>query len=151
MTVNIKRIDQNLPLPQYQTDGAAGFDFVARQDTTIAPQGLAIIPGNVVVQIPQGYMLLVASRSSTARKKGLMLANGVGIIDSDYSGPEDEIGISVYNFTDQAVTVERGERIAQGIFVSIATPQIQEIESIEGQSRGGFGSTGTHAEAPHNG
>lgn len=87
-------------------------------------------------------MLLLAARSSLPRKKGLMVPNGVGVIDQDYRGPDDEIHVQVYNFTDRPVQVERGERLAQGIFVRIAQVAWQEVEKIEADSRGGFGSTG---------
>ena len=69
------------------------------------------------------------------------MPNGVGVVDQDYSGEGDELLLSVYNFRDEAVTVQRGERIAQGIFVPVAQAQWHEIEDV-GQGRGGFGSTG---------
>lgn len=144
MKVEIKRVDKDLDLPAYATKGAAGFDFVARVDVDVEPGSIAIVPGNVVVAIPQGYMLMLTVRSSTPRKKGLMLANAPGIIDSDYCGPDDEIGIQVYNFTDETVTVKRGDRIAQGIFVPIGVAEFVEVEQMNAPSRGGFGSTGGH-------
>src|SRR3984893_13975059 len=139
--VTIKRIDKTLPLPTYATAGSVGFDLLCREDTEIAPHCLALIPGNVIVQTPPGYMLLLTMRSSTARRKGLLIPNGVGIIDQDYCGEGDEIMLSVYNFRDEAVTVKREERIAQGLFVPIARVHWQEINTV-GQGRGGFGSTG---------
>lgn len=142
MQVDIQRIDSTLPLPQYHTAGAAGFDFYAREATAIAPHSLARIPSNFIIRVPEGFVLFITARSSLAVKKGLMLSNGVGIVDSDFCGPADEILISVYNFTSQPVTVERGERIAQGIFVRMDRAQWQEVEGMEGKSRGGFGSTG---------
>jgi dUTP pyrophosphatase len=142
MKVKIQRIDKSLPLPKYETGGSVGFDFVAREDTAIAPKSIALIPGNVVVEVPKSYMLLVSSRSSTPRKKGLLTPHGIGVIDHDYCGPQDEIKIQVYNFTDQPVTVNRGDKIAQGIFVRIDKFEWEEVEKIKDTSRGGFGSTG---------
>lgn len=142
MKVRIKRIDKALPLPKYETAGSVGFDFVAREDTTIAPKTVALVPGNVVVEVPANYMLLVSLRSSTPRKKGLLMPHGIGVIDHDYCGPEDEIKIQVYNFTDSPVTVARGEKVAQGIFVHIDKFEWEESESMREKSRGGFGSTG---------
>jgi dUTP pyrophosphatase len=139
--VNIKRIDTTLPLPTYATGGSVGFDLYSRVDQRIDARSLAVLPTNVIVQTPPGYMLLLSMRSSTARRKGLLMPNGVGVIDQDYSGEGDEILLSVYNFRDEAVTVQRGERIAQGIFVPVARAQWHEIEDV-GQGRGGFGSTG---------
>jgi dUTP pyrophosphatase len=86
-------------------------------------------------------MLLLTLRSSTPRKKGLLKPHGVGVVDQDYCGPEDEIKIQVYNFTEEAVTVERGEKIGQGIFVRIDQVEWNETEFLEKTSRGGFGST----------
>lgn len=142
MKVRIKRIDKTLPLPKYETEGAVGFDFVARETTVIESKSVGVIPGNVVVEVPTSYMLVVASRSSTPRKKGLLTPHGIGIIDHDYCGPTDEIGIQVYNFKDEAVTIEKGERIAQGVFVHIDKFDWEEVDEMSKESRGGFGSTG---------
>lgn len=142
MKVKIQRVDKSLPLPKYETGGSVGFDFLARKDTTIPPKTIALIPGNVIVEVPANYMLLVSLRSSTPRKKGLLMPHGIGVIDHDYCGPQDEIKIQVYNFTDQPVTVLRGEKIAQGIFVHIDRFEWEEVEGIREKSRGGFGSTG---------
>ena len=141
LQVNIKRIDTDLPLPGYATSGSVGFDLICRQDTEIAPQHLGRIPGNVIVQTPPGYMLMLTMRSSTAQRKGLLIPNGVGIIDQDYCGDGDELLISVFNFRNEVATVSRGERVAQAIFVPIARVIWHEMNKI-GQGRGGFGSTG---------
>lgn len=142
MKVSIKRIDSKLPLPVYETKGAVGFDFVAREDVTVEAKAIGLIPGNVVIAVPEGYMLVVASRSSTPKKKGLLTPHGIGIIDHDYCGESDEIKVQVYNFCDQPVTVARGEKIAQGVFVKIEKFEFEEVEKMTGESRGGFGSTG---------
>ena len=141
LQVNIKRIDIELPLPNYATSGSVGFDLICRQDTQIAPHHLARIPGNIIVQTPPGYMLLLTMRSSTAQRKGLLIPNGVGVIDQDYCGEGDELMVSVYNFRTTAVIVTRGERVAQGIFVPIARVVWHEVNQT-GLGRGGFGSTG---------
>jgi dUTP pyrophosphatase len=142
MKVKIKRLDKNLPLPVYETNGSVGFDFVAREGVTVAAGTIAVVPGNVIVEVPIGYMLIVASRSSTPRKKGLTPPHGFGIIDHDYCGPKDEIGIQVYNFTGAEVRIEKGEKIAQGVFVHIDKFEWEEVEEMSRESRGGFGSTG---------
>lgn len=142
MKVKIQRVDKNLPLPKYETEGSVGFDFLAREDTEIPAKTVSLIPGNVIVEVPQTYMLLISLRSSTPRKKGLLMPHGIGVIDHDYCGPDDEIKIQVYNFTDHSVTVKRGEKIAQGIFVHIDKFDWEEVEKIRENSRGGFGSTG---------
>ncbi|MEK9133036.1 MAG: dUTP diphosphatase [Patescibacteria group bacterium] len=142
MKVKIQRVDKALSLPKYETAGSVGFDFVARENTTIAPKAIALVPGNVVVEVPANYMLVVSLRSSTPRKKGLLMPHGIGVIDHDYCGSQDEIKIQVYNFTDQPVTVLRGEKVAQGIFVHIDKFEWEEVAQIREKSRGGFGSTG---------
>lgn len=144
MKVKIKRVDKSIPLPVYETDGAVGFDISAREDFVIQPGEITLVPSNIIVEVPKGYMLIVASRSSTPRKKGVMQPHGFGIIDHDYCGPEDEIKIQVYNFTDGAVEIKKGDKIAQGVFVRIDKFDWEEIDEIKVKSRGGFGSTGGH-------
>ncbi len=141
MHIRIQRIDKTLPLPTYATEGSVGFDLLARETVVIEPGRIELVPGNVIVEVPKGYMLAVASRSSTPKKKGLTPPHGFGVIDRDYCGPEDEVKIQVYNFSDQPVTVERGEKIAQGVFVRVDTFEWEEVDSIRDESRGGFGST----------
>lgn len=141
MHVKIRRIDPTLPLPNYATDGSVGFDLLARESTVIEPGMIALVPANVVVEVPDGYMLAVASRSSTPKKKGLTPPHGFGVIDRDYCGPEDEIKIQVYNFSSAPVTVERGEKIAQGVFVRVDRFEFEEVDSVRDINRGGFGST----------
>lgn len=142
MRVPIVRVDTSLPLPTYASEGSVGFDFITRVTTTVEPGGMARIPGNVIVATPPDHMLLVAVRSSTPRRTGLRLSNAIGIIDQDYAGPEDEIHIDVWNPTDRPVTVDRGERIAQGVFVRVARVEWEERDASRGPTRGGFGSTG---------
>lgn len=145
MKVKIKRIDQSLPLPIYETDGSVGFDIIAREDRSVAPGAIGIVPSNLIVEVPRGYMLVVASRSSTPMKKGLTPPHGFGIIDHDYCGPEDEIGVLVYNFSGAVVNVARGEKIAQGVFVKIDKFEWEEVAEMSGETRGGFGSTGGYS------
>ena len=141
MKVKIKRIDRDLPLPVYETAGAVGFDILAREDREIAVGSIGIVPSNLIVEVPKGYMLVVASRSSTPMKKGLTPPHGFGIIDHDYCGPTDEIGVLVYNFSGVVVKVARGEKIAQGVFVRVDKFEWEEVLEVSGESRGGFGTT----------
>lgn len=140
MKVKIKRIDKSLPLPEYQTEGAVAFDLYSRLDMTIKPKTLERLPTNVIIAIPKGYMLEIKDRSSTLKKKGLFVSTGY--IDNDYCGETDEILLQVYNITDNDVMVEKGERIGQGAFVKIDISEWEEVEVMEANSRGGFGSTG---------
>ena len=141
LEVTIKRIDKDLPLPTYATEGSVGFDLFCREEREVAPRCIELIPANVIVRIPPGYMLLLTMRSSTPRRKGLLIPNGVGIIDQDYCGEGDELRVQVFNFREEAVTVKRGERIAQGIFIPVVRATWNEADEM-GQGRGGFGSTG---------
>ncbi len=142
MRVKIKRIDKSIPLPQYHTKGSVGFDLTAREEVEVPPFTTAQIPLNIIVKVPKGYGLFLFSRSSTPARKGLMVANGVGVIDQDYSGEDDELKLAALNFTKKKVVVEKGERICQGIFLKLDTPQFLEVNKMSAKSRGGFGSTG---------
>jgi len=142
MQISLTRIDTTLPLPTYQTTGAAGFDLLTRVTTVIEPGAIGLVPSNVIVKVPEGTMLIIAPRSSLPRKKGLICPHSIGIIDQDYHGDNDELLVQVQNITKEPVTVERGERIAQGIFVSIERAEWNEVDSHGAQTRGGFGSTG---------
>lgn len=142
MRVAITRIDPSLPLPRYAADGAAGFDLVCRVGVTVEARSIARIPANVIVNVPEGFVLVVALRSGTPQRKGLLLPGGIGVIDPGYCGPQDEIQIQVYNFTDGPVTVERGERIAQGVLMPTIRCEWDETQVLKEASRGGFGSTG---------
>jgi len=144
MKVRIKRVDTTLRLPQYETEGAVAFDFYCRVTTTIEPNAVEHVPANFIIEVPKGMMLLITSRSSTPKRTGLMVANGVGTIDQDYCGDEDELKIALYNTRTTAVTVERGERIAQGVLLPIERAEFEEVTQMNKASRGGFGTTGTH-------
>ncbi len=141
MKIKIKRIDNSLPLPEYQTSGAVAFDLYSRIDAVILPKTLERLPTNVIIEIPKGYMLEIKDRSSTLKKKGLLVTTGY--IDNDYHGEKDEILLQVYNMTDSEVKVEKGERIGQGAFVRVDIAEWEEVDKMKEDSRGGFGSTGT--------
>src|SRR5213082_3683039 len=130
LQVTIKRVDTDLPLPTYATTGSVGFDLLCREETEIAPRTVELIPSNVIVRIPAGYMLLLTLRSSTPLRKGLLIPNGLGIIDQDYCGEGDELKVQVLNFREEAVLVKRGERIAQGIFIPVTRVRWNEVSEL---------------------
>jgi len=142
MKIEIKLIDPTLPLPSYQTEGAVAFDLYSRIDMEINPKEIAMIPLNVVIKIPKGYALILANRSSTGKKKGLQMINGIGVIDQDYNGDEDEIRFLCRNFTDEKVKIEKGERVTQAMFVPVEIADFNQVEKMGDQNRGGFGTTG---------
>jgi len=142
MEIRIKRIDKDLPLPEYQTQGSVAFDLYSRKEMAIEPKSLGFIPTNLIIKIPDGYMLIAVPRSSTPKRKGLSIPHGIGIIDQDYCGEEDELLLQVYNFTDKEVKIERGERVGQAVFAPIEKAEWIEVDQMSAQSRGGIGSTG---------
>ena len=141
MKIRIKRFNKSFPLPEYKTLGAAAFDLTARITLEIPPREIRLVPLNIACETPEGYFLLLAARSST-HKKGLMLANGIGIGDPDFTGDEDEYAAAYLNFTDKTVLIEAGERIAQGMLVKFERAEWGEVDSLGNKTRGGFGSTG---------
>ncbi len=117
--VRIHRLSPSVSLPSYATAGAAGFDLAASVDMIVKPGEVALVPTGLVIAVPAGHFLGVFARSSTPLKRGLMVANGVGIVDADYCGPADEIKIEVLNFTQAPVEVKRGDRLAQGVILVV--------------------------------
>jgi len=107
----IMRRDRTVALPAYQTAGAAGFDLAASVEMTVAPGEVALVPTGLVIRVPDGYFLGIFARSSTPLRRGLIVSNGVGVIDADYCGAKDEIKIQVMNMTREPVTVMVGDRI----------------------------------------
>jgi dUTP pyrophosphatase len=143
LPVRIRRLDRAVTLPDYQTPGAAGFDLAAAADVEIPAGAIALVPTGLVIQVPAGHFLGIFARSSTPLKRGLMVANGVGVIDEDYCGPADEVKIQLLNFTATPVHVKRGDRLAQGLFIPVTRATWQETAGdLREGSRGGFGATG---------
>jgi dUTP pyrophosphatase len=142
MRLKIKRLDPTVPLPSYGTDESAGFDLAAAHDLTVAPRSIALVRTGLVIEVPSGHFLAIFARSSTPLKRGLIVANGVGVIDPDYSGPSDEVMIQVLNVTDRDVPVTRGDRLAQGIILPAPRITWNEVHEIREVTRGGFGATG---------
>lgn len=142
MKLKIKRIDKSLPIPTYQTPGSVAFDLYSRITIDIRPLIPTIIPINLIVKIPKGYFLMLASRSSLPLRKHLMVSNSIGVIDQDYCGDDDEIGLQVINFSENIVKIEKSERIGQAILVKIEkVDKFIEQKQLSAKSRGGWGST----------
>lgn len=137
MKLITKRINKRLPLPDYEK-GAACFDLVCRKNILIKPKELKLVPANIVIRIPEGYAVLIFARSSTPIKKGLILANGVGVLDPFYCGDKDEIVLEFFNFTDKEVKVKAGERLAQGMLIKHETVEWNEVERMGKRGRGGY-------------
>jgi dUTP pyrophosphatase len=140
--VRIKRLSPSVPLPRYESDGAAAFDLTAAAEMIVEPGRVALVPTGLVIEVPTGMFLAIFARSSTPLKRGLMVANGVGIVDEDYCGPDDEVKIAVLNFTATTVRVAAGDRLAQGMLLPVTRVTWHETDVLRKNSRGGFGSTG---------
>ena len=142
MRLKIKRLDAGVGLPHAATGRAAGFDLASAVDIEIPPRSIRLVGTGLVIAVPEGYFLGIFARSSTPLKRGLIVANGVGVIDADYCGPGDEIKVQLLNFTDAPVQVKRGDRLAQGIVLPSPSIEWNEVEEMGEPTRGGFGSTG---------
>jgi len=142
MRLKIKRLDPTISLPAVATVGSAGFDLAAAADVEVPPRAIRLVGTGLVIGVPNGYFLGIFARSSTPLKRGLIVANGVGVVDADYCGPSDEIKIQVLNVTDQPVHVRRGDRLAQGILLPTPRVEWEPVEDTSAPTRGGFGSTG---------
>lgn len=143
MKVKIRRKDTTIPLPQYSTRESAAFDIASYETVVIQPKELRLVRTGLFFSCPHGHFLAIFSRSSTPKKKGLLQPHSVGVLDPDYSGPDDELLLQVYNFTDKPVEISKGDRIAQGIFLPFEHVQWEEVDVLGTTNRGGFGSTGT--------
>ena len=137
------RIGKDIPLPYYATAGAAAIDLHAciDADTVIPPHGQKMIPTGIAAAIPEGHVGIMAVRSSMGAKNGINLANGIGVIDSDFRG---QLHVTLYNTTETPYTVRSGDRIAQLMIVPVAHPTIKVVDELPQTERGegGFGSTG---------
>ena len=145
--VLIKRLDAGLPLPARSHPGDAGVDLVAAAPVDLAPGARAVVPTGIAIALPDGYAAFVHPRSGLAARHGVTIVNAPGTVDAGYRG---EIRVTLLN-TDpaQAVSFQRGDRIAQLVIQRVASPVFHEVDSLPGSARGenGFGSTGGHASA----
>jgi dUTP pyrophosphatase len=142
MNIRIRRLHPHVSLPEYQTPGSAAFDLAVSESTTIEPGRMSLVPTGLIIEVPPGMFLGIFARSSTPLKRGLVVANGVGVVDSDYCGPHDEVKIAVLNVTAAPVTLQRGDRIAQGVLLPAPRVSWEEVGELSSRSRGGFGATG---------
>jgi dUTP pyrophosphatase len=131
------------PLPKYETLGASGMDIRADIETTIdiEPLGRVLIKTGLYLEMENGLECQVRPRSGLALKKGISVLNTPGTIDADYRG---EIGVILVNLSNEAVSIEDGERIAQLIFCRVEQVSLTEVAVLNDSERGagGFGSTG---------
>lgn len=141
MEIPIRRVDKDLPLPEYKTAGAAAMDCTVREDAICQPGKVTVVHLNIAIKLPRGHFLLMAARGSL-QKRGLMMANGIGIGDEDFSGNNDEYRVALYNFSSEPVSVKRGERLVQIMVLPFDRVVWKEVDSLGESNRGGFGTTG---------
>jgi len=143
-TKRLSDLFNDIPLPNYSTEGSAGLDVrAAIKDEMIIPAGkILLVPTNLSVEIPNGYEIQVRPRSGLAVKNGIGILNSPGTIDSDYRG---EIKIILFNFSETDFVLKRGDRIAQLILSKVFHAKVEEVVELNSTSRGegGFGHTGT--------
>jgi dUTP pyrophosphatase len=142
--LTVKIINQSpYPLPQYETLGSAGMDLRAHLavSVTLEPLERTVVPTGLFIELPTGFEAQIRPRSGIAAKRGLTMLNSPGTIDSDYRG---EIKCIVVNLSNQAQTIEPGERIAQMVVARHERVEWQAVEQLLDSDRGtgGFGSTG---------
>ena len=138
------KIGDSIPAPRFATVGSAAMDLCAciDADVTIAAGGRTIIPTGIAIALPSAeYVALICARSGLASKFGITMANGVGVIDSDYRG---ELKVALHNSSDVDYTIHDGDRIAQLMVLPVVQPALQLVEELDETARGegGFGSTG---------
>lgn len=140
--LHIKRLDTDLPLPQYAHTGDAGLDLFSAEDVTLAPMERTLVSTGIAVAIPEGYAGFLQPRSGLAIRKGLSLVNTPGLIDSHYRG---EIRVIAINLDPVAnIEIARGDKLAQLVIQPIIKTELVEVDELDDTVRGegGFGSTG---------
>ncbi|NMD98095.1 dUTP diphosphatase [Selenomonas bovis] len=133
---------QGIALPQRKTAASAGYDLAAAADTVLSPGRVTLVPTGLKAYMQPGEVLCISIRSSMALRQSLLLANGIGVIDADYYGNEQNEGhiqVAVLNLGTSPLTVHKGERLAQGIFSHYL---VTDDDAAGGIRKGGFGSTG---------
>lgn len=140
------RLGDQIPLPDYATDGSAGLDLRAcvSEALTLAPGATELIPTGMAIWVRDpGYAAMLLPRSGLGHKHGIVLGNLVGLIDSDYQG---QLMVSCWNRSDSPFTIEVGERIAQMVLVPVSQPEFEIVDEFTATDRGagGFGSSGRH-------
>ena len=146
--VSVQRLPhaQGLPLPRYETEGAAGMDLIAAlpdgEPMVLQPGTRAMVPTGLAIALPQGFEAQVRPRSGLAAKNGVTVLNSPGTVDCDYRG---EVKVILVNLGQEAFTIERGTRIAQMVIAPVTQARLREVEALDETARGagGFGSTGT--------
>lgn len=147
-TIKYKRENKELPALHRDNPLNAGYDLFANIPTSIdiAPGEVVFVSLNVATEIPEGMVGLVFQRSSTYRKWGLKLTNGVGVIDALYRGDSDIWGAEFKNETNKTVTLNPGDKICQAVFLELPNIKLMEVDCLGNKDRGGFGTSFDNAK-----
>lgn len=141
--MKIKLLREGAKIPERATEGSAGYDLCAciENDIILKPREIKIIPTGISVMAEKNTAVMIYARSGLSTKHGISLANGVGVVDSDYRG---EVGVALINNGTENFTIENGMRIAQMVITPVLTPDliVSDILSETERGEGGFGSTG---------
>lgn len=141
----VKRMEENIKLPERSTLNSAGYDFFAIEDIIFNPKTITRVFTGVKCELMPNQVLILANRSSNPSKKGLVLLNGIGVIDADYYGNPDndgEIAFEFYNMLDEVVEIKKGEKLGQGLILKFDKVEDDYISDPYKTRSGGFGSTG---------
>lgn len=143
MKINIKLLNDLAKVPTRGSEYAAGYDLYAATDciVDIAPHSTVKVDTGIAVELPENTFGAIFARSGLASKRGLRPANCVGVVDADYRGP---VIVALHNDTDETVSIDAGERIAQLVVMPFVPITFNEVEELSDTVRGagGFGSTG---------
>lgn len=143
MELNVKKLRENAVLPERKTAGSAGYDLSVciAGELTLEPGEIAILPTGLAAEIPEGCAGMIFTRSGLGVKHGIAVANGVGVIDSDYRG---EIHVGLRNNGKKPYVIHTGDRVAQLIIMPVCLPEVREVGDLSHTQRDtdGFGSTG---------
>ena len=138
----VKRMKEDIKLPERSTLNSAGYDFFALEDIIFNPQTITRVFTGVKCELMPNQVLILANRSSNPSKKGLILLNGIGVVDADYYGNPDndgEIAFEFYNMLDEIVEIKKGEKLGQGLILKFDKTEDDFVTNVR---KSGWGSTG---------
>ncbi len=138
----VKRIEEDIKLPERSTLNSAGYDFFALEDIIFNPNTITRVFTGVKCELMPNQVLILANRSSNPSKKGLILLNGIGVVDADYYGNPDndgEIAFEFYNMLDEIVEIKKGEKLGQGLILKFDKTEDDFVTNVR---KSGWGSTG---------
>lgn len=141
----VKRMEDDIRLPERSTLNSAGYDFFALEDIRFSAETITRVFTGVKCELMPDQVLILANRSSNPSKKGLILLNGIGVIDADYYGNPDndgEIAFEFYNMLDEDVEIKKGEKLGQGLILKFDKTEDDYVSNPYKIRQGGWGSTG---------